>query len=247
MHNSHKIVLPILLTLTLIIMSSSLSFAEVQAVSAINANMGISGGTVDSDSSSVFFMSTSIPVPDGVGIQFDTLGSDQDDIDISGFGTQLFRRDPEFGFFGIKTSYLKTESTEFFLAGLQGGLYKGMTTLSWEIGGQWGDIDSDVYTRLNARYYFFDNFSVELGVGHAFDETYGRASIEWQAPPLPNKFMGLSLFMDASGGNHTGQILAGFKIYFGESKSLIRRHREDNLPNTLKDSLSGISRYKKRL
>ena len=246
MTNSNKIVPGILLTLTLIIISSPLVFAEKQAVSSINASIGISGGVVDSDSSMVFFMNTSIPVPNGGGIHFDTLGSDQNDIDISGFGTHFFGRDPEFGLFGIKTSYLKIEPAEIFLAGLQGELYKGMLTLSWELGKEFGDIDSDVYSRLNARYYLSDNLSVVLGGGYAFDETYGRAAIEWQAP-LSNQFSGLTLFMDASGGNDTEQILAGVKIYFGKSKSLIRRHREDNLPNTLKESLSGISRYKKSM
>ena len=247
MTNLHKTLSGILLVLMLLVISSASSFAGEQSAPAINANMGVAGGAVDGDSSAVFLLSTSIPVPNGGYLQFDTLGSNQDDLDISGFGTRFFRRNPEFGLFGIKTSYLKAEPAEVYLIGLQGELYRGMSTLSWEAGRESGDIDHAFYTRLNARYYFTDNLSVELGVGHELDKTYGRANLEWQVTPIPNRFSSMALFIDASGRSHTEQILAGIRIYFGEPKSLIRRHREDSMDNTLKNSLAGIAWYNKHL
>jgi len=45
---------------------------------------------------------------------------------------------------------------------------------------------------------------------------------------------GLSVFADVGGGS--GDLRYGFlglRYYFSDSKSLIRRHREDNIPPTL--------------
>ena len=77
-------------------------------------------------------------------------------------------------------------------------------------------------------------FWFELGAGEAYEEMYGHATLEWQTPFFPERSP-LSLFVDTSGGNGTDHILAGFKLYWGKPKSLIRRHREDALPSTLTD------------
>jgi hypothetical protein len=197
--------------------------------------MAYSGGAIGGDNTGALSWSISLPAVNGTGLQVDGIGGDLEGAAYSGFGFQFFRRNPEYGMFGVKTYGVRLEDIDIMHAGLQGELYKGMLTLSWEAAMQNGDIEDDVYARLGARYYFSENLFIELGAGEAYGETYGRATFEWQIPSFGGDHLRSSFFVDASGGNGTDHILAGFKFYFGKPESLIRRHREDTLPNTLTD------------
>jgi hypothetical protein len=75
-------------------------------------------------------------------------------------------------------------------------------------------------------FYVTDNVRIHGGVGHRFDETFGRIGAEAILPFAANN---VALYTDGTFGSDTTTIRAGLRVYFGQrGKSLIDRHREDD-------------------
>jgi hypothetical protein len=116
----HKINLGLALTFALIIMSSSLSFAEGKSVSSINGELALSAGTIGGNDAGVLSASVSFSILNDTGVQFDTMGYERDHDDMQGFGMQVFRRDPEYGMSGAKIYFSKLDHVDVYHAGIQG-------------------------------------------------------------------------------------------------------------------------------
>ncbi len=118
--------------------------------------------------------------------------------------------------------------------GLEGERYLNDFTIAGAIGQQGGDVDSTLYAGLDLRWYSNDNFMLEVGGLHNDSTSALRLGAEFQ----PGE-SGLTLFVDAATGNNGfDYLLLGARWYFGESKSLKRRHREDDPVNAVMTGLN---------
>ncbi len=207
------------------------------AVSEVNAK--ISSGYADLDASKTTFGAASVtfPVTHSTGIQIDGIGGDSSADTLWGVGGHFFIRDPNKGMIGIATAHTQIGASSAHRNGLEGALYYDKFTVSSSGGYQYGDVKDTGYVDLDLLCYVNDNFMIGAGVGYA-DKTVGKAHIEFMPnfKPLP----GWSVFADgAFGENDFTTAMAGFRYYFGQEKSLKRRHREDDPPNILLNGLPG--------
>jgi hypothetical protein len=197
--------------------------------------------------------SVSLPLGHSFGAQFDAaFGVDDDEHQMWGVGGHLFWRDPSKGLLGVIASYSEIE--EFFdqggglgiatttrdmsRVGAEAELYMDQFTIAALAGYQWveaqasGD-DDGLFAKLDFSWYATDNLA--LSVGGEYSEGPGgavTAGVEFQ--PFMNGLSGLTLFADGAYGNEDYyRALGGVRFYFGQSKSLKARHREDDPQNNL--------------
>ena len=99
--------------------------------------------------------------------------------------------------------------------------------------------DEDRAGFAGLRYYPLDDLMFGASYLHLFDNELGVGQIEYQTP-----IHGLSLFAEVAMGEHDYEhALIGAQFYLGKSKSLIRRHREDDPPNIARQVLDSIGVY----
>ena len=74
---------------------------------------------------------------------------------------------------------------------------------------------------------------------YVFDDSLILGELEYQTP-----IDGLTFFAEfADGENDYGHALFGVQFYLGKSKSLIRRHREDDPPSIVQRALYAVGTY----
>ncbi|MEL6200960.1 MAG: hypothetical protein AAFR39_01240 [Pseudomonadota bacterium] len=172
-----------------------------------------------------------------------------DNVDVSAFaiGGHLFWRDPSIGLLGIYGHYadydygIETDTIDVrnTRVAAEGEAYLGQFTAKAMAGADFLDVErvgQEEYLYLSGEvgYYVTDNFRVYGGVDHSFNQTAGTVGAEAM---FDTGGISPSVFASASFSNDTTSVQAGFSIYFGSnSKSLIRRHREDDPGVSLFDS-----------
>lgn len=214
---------------------------SLPAVSGLNGKLSIAGGGsrpgydiffVDDDFEAGFKASGSVSVPLGhrFGFQADgTLGSLNEEV-YGHAGGHLFWRDPAFALLGAYGSWTIWDDVNAYRLGVEGEYYLDRVTLSGVVGAEWGDVDDGLFTIADVNFYATDD--LKLGVGHRYTEEAGHAlaiGVEYQTGWFGRS--GVSVFADGRLGEDDYQsIFAGLRLYLGEDKSLIRRHREDDPP-----------------
>lgn len=150
-----------------------------------------------------------------------------------GAGGHLFWRDPAAGLFGLYGQYGEYKNASATRLGVEGEAYFGQFTLGGNVGYQWGNdsrrvaVDDGIVAGVNLKFYVTDNFMLRAGGGVEARSGFARGGFEFQ--PGFAALPGLSVFADAGGGGHDHfYALAGIRYYFGDNKTLIRRHREDD-------------------
>jgi len=124
--------------------------------------------------------------------------------------------------------------------GLEAEGYFDRFTLGAVAGRQSGDVKDGAYLGLSGSYYLNDNLMIQ-GAGQVIDGDHLYAlGAEWQPASAPE---GLAFFANATSGDGDAvdSALLGVRLYFGGSKSLKRRHREDDPVNPLINSLMGTA------
>lgn len=220
--------------------------ADGPAVSAPNAKISGSGGSFDGDGGGIVAGSLTLPVGEQFGFQFDAAGGVVDGDGLYGVGGHLFWRDPDQGLAGIIGSYTDLDDRDVTRLGVEGELYLGQFSILARGGYQFGDyVDDDgvlddnegAFGAAELRWYATENFVLGGGVGQDDDRTRGIFGAEFQ--PGFAAAPGLSFFADGVVGENDYQaVLVGLRYYFGETKSLIDRHRRDDpTTNVVTDSL----------
>jgi hypothetical protein len=98
---------------------------------------------------------------------------------------------------------------------------------------------TDFYGSAGLRYYPLDDLMFDATYLHVLDNELVFGQLGYQTP-----IHGLSLFAEVARGEHDYEhALFGAQFYLGKSKSLIRRHREDDPPNIVRQILDGIGLY----
>ncbi|WP_457570499.1 hypothetical protein [Desulfovulcanus sp.] len=129
---------------------------------------------------------------------------------------------------GIIASYADVEGYSFKRIGLEAEAYLNKITIAAQAGYQTGTLKDTYFADADLRFYPLDDLMLEIGIRGSDEHTQGHAGAEFLT-----KFHGLALFADGAMGDGYEHVLAGIRVYFGRDKSLIRRHREDDLLNPL--------------
>ncbi len=214
------------------------AMAEGPAVSGPNAKISAGGGVVDGDAAGLALGSATVPLGDNLGAQIDGLyGRIGGDLRW-GAGGHLFWRDPDKGMLGLTGSYSRREDHDpdwMSRVGVEGEVFLGRITASAQGGYQFGDVDEGEFGRIDLRWYATDDFMLSAGGEVETGDFVGRLKAEYQ--PGLSALPGLSLFADGEiGEDNWSRAFVGIRYYFGaKTKSLIRRHREDDPPNRLAD------------
>ncbi len=212
------------------------AMAEGPAVSAPNAKISAGGGAADDEGTGIVQGSATFPLGTSYGVQIDALGGATGDDARWGIGGQVFWRDPEEGLLGILSSFSSRGSTDVSRVGVEGEWYLGRITASARGGYQLGDGDADDggFGVIDLRWYATDNFFLSAGGEVESGDGVARFGTEYQ--PGFSALPGLSFFADGEiGEDDFDRVFVGIRYYFGATKPLIRRHREDDPPNPLDD------------
>lgn len=207
------------------------------AVSATNSKLDVSVGSFDDDTGAIVSGAIALPLSGSYGVQFDAMaGTEDGDNATAGGAVHLFWRDPSEGLVGLYGSYTYKEtdgsSVDASRIAVEGERYWGRITLSALAGAEFADGDDGFFSVVDLSYYASDDVRAYLGHQYAQTASMAKAGIEWQVKP------GLALFAEGrSGANNYDSALAGVRFYFGEDKTLIRRHREDDPAVRLQDDL----------
>jgi hypothetical protein len=224
------------------------------AVSGLNGKIDARGGyyKTEADNTKEFagFVTGAIAAPLGqqFGIQVDGGAGIAGGSAYWGGGGHLFWRDPTVGLLGVYGQYGEYKNADALRLGVEGEAYFGKFSLGGNVGYQWGSdsrrvaVDDGVVAGVNLKFYVTDNFMLRAGGGIDTGKGFGKAGFEFQ--PGFAALPGLSVFADAGGGgNDHFFALAGIRYYFGDNKTLIRRHREDDPDNI---SITDMPTWKKQ-
>ena len=191
--------------------------------------------------------SVSLPVTHSFGLQVDAgfgsidVNPGAGSVDIKGIAAHLFYRDPDRFLIGAYGHYANIDlgpfDADMWRYGLEGEAYLGNFSVEAFVGGDTidgpGGSASEFHGEARLAYYFFDNYRLDVGVNHQFDQTSLRVGGEALLPVAGNR---LALYALGSFNDDATSVRAGLRLYFGEAgKSLKARHREDDPGSRLFD------------
>lgn len=210
---------------------------QTQAVSAFNGQWVVGVGSID-PGGGLFTATGSLTTPlDNYGLQGDfTVTGTSDDGLTGAFTLHAFARDPSAGWMvGITKGVVVTHDAALVAFGAEGELYldrlslegwAGLAGVSYMDG---SDGESGLFAFGDAAYYPTDDLRLVAGASTVLGNAQFHLASEyllreWDLP--------ISLMADARVGADSSVFTVGLHGYFGgndENKSLILRHREDNL------------------
>ena len=211
--------------------------AEGPAVSAVNGKLSLEGGAVNTQGSGVAEGSVAFPLGHSFGAQIDGAAGNQAGQPLWGVSGQAFWRDPEAGLAGAFVSHTSRNlpivggNVQTNNYGGEGEIYAKRVTFSGLAADQRGPVQHALFGTAQVAWYPVDN--LKLSGGGSFVENVNPTLLlgtEYQ--PAIAALPGLTAFGDAGVTNARGQkggyAMAGFRYYFGPTKTLIKRHREDD-------------------
>ena len=211
------------------------------AVSGINGKIEAAYTYVDVDNFGDTNMgdvagAISFPLGQQFGLQIDGGIGDAEDFGTTvGAAVHAFWRNPDVALLGFYGDVVRLDGgfdvnlTNWRL-GAEGELYLDRFSVEAFAGADITDGDDVSETYFSgealAAFYATDDIRIHAGVGHRFDETFGRVGAE---ALLPFASRNVALFGDGLFGEDVTTARVGLRVYFGEpGKSLIQRHREDD-------------------
>ncbi|HYG46189.1 MAG TPA: hypothetical protein VEA17_24945 [Bordetella sp.] len=244
--------------LAILVAVVSLSAAPAQsqeslpAVDGVGGKLSIGGATADGNTSAGAEGAITLPLGHRYGLQLD-LGAGRMETPHDGHsgyqatGAHLFWRDPSKGMIGIEAGYAHLDAyggidtysagvaaerywDRLTLAGVMGMTDGGHGTVSSAQGRYSYDVDREFVAGPRLTWYPDDNLALSASGSVAGGDVAAGLGAEFalatESSYQPSLFARAVL---SEGGEIYA--LAGINIYFGQgSKSLIRRHREDDPP-----------------
>jgi len=213
---------------------------SLPAVSGPNAKISIYGGYVEQNVSDggAFGLEGSFTAPLGYSFGFQADGSlgVLDGEFVGTVGGHIFWRDPSVGLIGGYSSYEVNEAADSnrFRVALEGQAYFDRVTLEGLIG--WEQLDNDfggdadeLLALANIAFYPTDDLRLYVGYRRFAGLDLAAGGLEYQ---LSSGFLGngTSIYVEGRvGDDDYASVNGGLRVFFGQgSKSLIRRHREDD-------------------
>lgn len=225
--------------------SNFVSEGELPAVSSPNGKIAAGGGGYDDIGFGFIEGSFSVPLNHSWGLQIDGIAGNSDNDGIFGGGGHLFWRNPHSGLLGIYGGILsvETESDDYthHAVGLEAQAYMNQISLEGIVGHEGGDnVEDGLFAIGNIAVYPTDDVRLYGGVRYIQEDFLGAGGIEMQLSSLG---LGSGFTVFGEGRLHDDdrwQAWGGVRIYFGQEKSLKRRHREDDPVNPAKEFLFDI-------
>jgi hypothetical protein len=225
-------------------LAADVDYASTAAVSAINGKVEFGGGVADdSDNSSdgVFYGAASIsfPLGDMFGLQADLAAKNMFNDTAVGGNVHLFMRDPNSHLIGLIAGYGDAGEANAAWAGGEAEFYLGNVTLEASAGylnvdPNNGSSKDKVFAFGDVAFYPVENFRLALGASSVAGFESGHATAEYMLDTMPISFK----LKGEVGENKFAAVTAGVSFYFGgdsPTKSLMRRHREDDPRNKVLD------------
>lgn len=219
------------------------------AVSGVNGKISVEGGLFYEEGYGALSGSLSLPVGDSFGVQIDGMVGVLEDEFLGHAGGHLFWRNPAYGLLGIYGSHTAVEGIDADVSriGIEAEYYWDRVTIKGVIGAESVDIGAPInYDETNLFAFsdlaFYPNDDFELAIGHRYTHEKHALALGAEYQLDQQLFSnGVSLFAEGRIGedNYHGA-WAGVRMYLGEEKSLIRRHREDDPTDWAEDNLFGF-------
>jgi hypothetical protein len=217
--------------------AADVTILDLPAVSAFNGKIEAGGGFVDMKGihgTGQFYggAALSMPLGDRFGLQADlTVDHSLHNTSIGG-ATHLFTREPSSYLLGVYGGVADVGPANLAWIGGEGEIYAG--NVSVELLGGYMNVKPNGKNRQDKAfaiadfgYYATDNFRLTLGASSVAGFESGHAGFEYMLSDTPFSITG-----DARAGEFGfAAVKVGGAFYFGgneASKSLIRRHREDD-------------------
>jgi hypothetical protein len=223
------------------------------AVDGINGKFDAFGGEANRHGYYGGTGSLSVPVSQQFGVQFDGLAGSYQNAFLGAIGAHAFWRNPSQGLFGLYGSYAHLDrlgGIDVGRFGTEGALYVGRATLEGIVGVEFGgsgtatfgrtietiDVKTRFFDRISLGYYVTDDLKVAIGHRYFGGKSSLILSGEYGFAIPGTIHMGAAFVEGRLGNGDASSVWAGLRMYVGQkSKSLIRRHREDDPTNILGD------------
>ncbi len=211
---------------------------NLPAVAYVNGWVGASLGGVHAVNSGGLLVlgkgGITFPLGHAFGIQADVFDGVVVHKNLQAADSYLFWRAPAQGFLSGHVKYQESNHVYETLYGLRGDAYIYNWTLSAEGGGVHTNVqgaNETGYGEVYANWYPMPDLKLFANYLRVKQDNVFQVGGEYQ---LGLKYLpGLSIFVDGGVGDHN--LRYGFlelRYYFGENKTLIRRHREDTVTPT---------------
>ena len=221
------------------------------AVSESNGTLDYQHGSFDGSEGKGLSGSYAFPFGDQMGFQIEGSYSDISDGDFYGVGGQLFWRDSQTGMMALRAAGMKENDrldawtlmahAEAYAGPWTFGAEAGHAQIDYE-GGSLSFIESDPadwHGAVSAGVYPLEDLFVSVAYRNSLANGVTVVEAEFQSP-----VKGVSLFGNVATGDHDyDHAFGGIRLYFGSSKSLMARHREDHSRNTLNTLRTQVGTY----
>jgi hypothetical protein len=221
-------------------LAADMDTAMTRAVSAPNGKIELGGGWADLDVYSpdnTFYgaASFSMPLGDTFGFQADLAVDNAFGLTAIAGAAHVFTRDPNSYLLGAYGGYADFGNATGAWIGPEAELYLDKVSFEGTAGlinvmPNSGGSQNKLFAFGDFGFYATDNFRLTVGASSIAGFESAHAGMEWL---MGNSGLPISFKTDAQfGENNYYNVTAGISIYFGgESKTLIKRHREDDPKN----------------
>jgi hypothetical protein len=217
--------------------------AEGPAVTGPNLKLDVGGGFYTDDGAGLVNGIFTFPIGEHFGGHIQGLAGYLDDEFAWGGSAMGFWRDPDVAMVGLFVSHGEIDDDNNTRYGASGTLFLDGFDIGGQVGYQTHDNDDDgAFGRVELGWYPTDDVRLAIGGDLNPVADLGYASIEFR--PGFEALPGMSFFLDGQvGENDHSSVLAGVRFYFGESTTLIDRHRRDDYTNLVALLKTSHDRY----
>lgn len=223
--------------------------AKDPAVSQSNLKVTGTGGTANDEGSWFAGGIFTAPLGHSWGLQLEGGVGGVDSDTIWGGGAHLFTRDPDAYLLGVFASYAGEDEFDLDATrlGAEAEIYLNQVSILAKAGYQFSDgLDDGAFGDIELRWYLTNDFVVAGGGSFDENNTFGRASIEWQ--PGFSALPGLAFRVDGVvGDDDFDSIMGGITYYFGANANLKDRHRRQDPDSSLISLFNAVQLERQKL
>jgi hypothetical protein len=169
----------------------------------------------------------SIPVGDKFGIQIDGVVSTTQGTLFTHAAGHFFWRNPETGLAGAYAAISQWSGVTRIRLGAEGEYYWNNISVEALVGAEIIGIPVGMFAIVDLAFYTAsENLRFSVGARHNFAGNSLALGAEYQVHSGQN--VGWAIFADAELSQTYQAIFGGLRLYFGDDKTLMRRHREDD-------------------
>jgi hypothetical protein len=190
------------------------------------------------------------PITHSFGLQIDGMVGAFGGDPFYGVAGHAFWRDPSIGLLGAYGSYTYFDRGPWVAVGVgsgldvsrvavEGELYRGSFTFRGLVGLETGDVDDTLYANLDFSWYVTPDAKLSIGYRHSSAGNALALGGEWLTP-VSVAGGRPALFAEGRIGEEDHHaVWGGLRVYFGQSQTLIEKHRYDD-PEGVEPDLAGI-------